>query len=340
MTFKRILTSIFSTLTLTIFISTTVNATAHDDYVSVENCEWWDIGCHLTQDNNRYNTKYPIVLVHGVSGFDEILFVEYFHGIPSELRDGGAKVYIPNLSSWDGVEVRGEQLIAYIQSHVLPNSGASKVNLIGHSMGSPTSRYVAAVYPDVVASVTSANGANSGSHFADFMLYALLPEENPLYASYIGFFEGLLSTVGTILDFLASGESFSQDSMQATYDLSTPGSMEINAKYPDGQPTTSCGSGAETVNGINYYSWGGIGGITNILDPLDYAMTFIGIATADGEETDGLVGRCQQRWGKVLRDDYNLNHTDGSNLLFGMTGFTDAKDIYQSHSNRLREKSL
>jgi len=341
MTAKKILAHIVSTLVLTILASTTASAGAHDDYVNVKDCAWWDLGCKIQQDSNRYNTKYPVVLVHGLSGFDSILMVEYFHQIPSTLRDGNSNVYVPNLSGWDGVEARGEQLVEYIQTHVLPNSGASKVNLIGHSMGSLTSRYVAGVYPELVASVTSVHGVNYGSHFADMMLYKLLPEDSPLYSTYIDFMEGLLNTVGTVIDFLASGEIYDENAIQASYDLSTQGNAELNAKYPAGALTSTCGSGPETAsNGINYYSWGGIGGITNIADPLDYAMEFVGIASANGEETDGLVGRCSQRWGKVLRDDYNLNHTDGSNLLFGMTGFTDTKDIYQSHVSRLRGKNL
>ncbi|PIE40762.1 MAG: lipase [Gammaproteobacteria bacterium] len=325
---------------ITALVAGNAIASSHDDYVSFEDCSWWDFTCKNEQSDNRYNTQYPIVLVHGLSGFEQILFVEYFHGIPSELRDGNAKVYTPNLSSWNGIEVRGEQLVDYIQNHVLPDSGASKVNLIGHSMGSPTSRYVASVYPEIVASVTSVHGANSGSHFSDFMMYQLLPEDSPLYDLYIDITDGLLSTFGSIIDFLSSGEHYEQDAFQATWDLSSEGAAAFNEKYPEGQPTSDCSSGAEEVNGIRYYSWGGIGGITNIFDPLDYAMTFIGQATANGADTDGLVGRCEQMWGNVLRDDYNHNHTDGSNLLFGMTGFTDAKDIYENHANRLRSIGL
>ncbi|MCG8672995.1 MAG: triacylglycerol lipase [Pseudomonadales bacterium] len=339
-TFNKKVVSLFSAVALIFSLSSNSLAGSHDDYVSVKNCSWWDLICKVKQEQNRYNTKYPIVLVHGLSGFDKVLFVEYFHQVPSTLRDGNANVYVPNLSAWDGVEVRGEQLLKYIESHVLPHSGASKVNLIGHSMGSLTSRYVAGVKPGIVASVTSVHGVNYGSHFADFMLHSLLPQDNPLYGTYIDFMDGLLGTLGAVIDFLSSGESFSQDAFQASYDLSTQGNAELNAKYPAGGVTSTCGSGPETAsNGVSYYSWGGIGGVTNVADPLDYAMTFIGMATAN-EQTDGLVGRCSQHWGKVLRDDYNLNHTDASNLLFGMTGFTDPKDIYESHASRLRGKGL
>ncbi len=340
MTFRKTLTTLTSSAVLALSFSTTAKAGGHNDYVNVENCAWYDTFCKIQQTANRYNTKYPIVLVHGLTGFDDILFVEYFHGITDELRDGNADVYIPNLSSWNGIEIRGEQLVDYIQNHVLPASGASKVNLIGHSMGSPTARYVASVHPELVASVTSAHGSNSGSHFADFMLNSLVPEGNPLHDAYISFVTGLLSEVGFVIDYMASGESFDQDAYQASYDLSTQGAAEFNAIHSAGQPTTQCGSGAAEVDGIRYYSWGGDGGITNVLDPFDYVMVFIRDATANGTDTDGLVGRCEQRWGHVLRDDYNHNHFDGTNQLFGMTGLTDPKDIYENQANRLRDLGL
>ena len=325
---------------LAISFSTNANAGAHNSYVGVKSCKWWDARCKYKQHKNRYNTKYPIVLVHGLSGFDELLFVEMFHQIPGTLKNGRARVYVPNVSAWNGVEARGEQLHRYIKKHVLPHSGASKVNLIGHSMGSLTSRYVAGVDPGIVASVTSVHGVNYGSHFADFMLNSLVSKDSPLYKSYIRFMDGLLSTVGAVIDLLASGKFEPQDALQASLDLSTEGNAKLNRKYPAGGVTSYCGSGPEKAgNGVRYYSWGGTGGITNVADPLDYAMTFIRGATAK-EQSDGLVGRCSQRFGKVIRDNYNLNHIDAVNLLFGMTGFTDPKDIFENHASRLRRKGL
>ena len=37
-------------------------------------------------------TRYPIVLVHGIFGFDSFLGVDYFYGIPGALRSDGASV--------------------------------------------------------------------------------------------------------------------------------------------------------------------------------------------------------------------------------------------------------
>ncbi|KHK87290.1 alpha/beta fold hydrolase, partial [Novosphingobium malaysiense] len=54
-------------------------------------------------------------------------------------------------------------------------AGGGKVNLIGHSQGSPTSRVAASLRPDLVASVTSINGVNKGSKVADVVRGVLPP---------------------------------------------------------------------------------------------------------------------------------------------------------------------
>ena len=99
-------------------------------------------------------TKYPIVLTHGMLGFDSILGVDYWYGIPSSLRSDGASVYITEVSQLNTSELRGEELLDQVEE-IAAISGKGKVNLIGHSHGGPTVRYVAAIRPDLVASVTS-----------------------------------------------------------------------------------------------------------------------------------------------------------------------------------------
>jgi len=81
-------------------------------------------------------TKYPIVLVHGLFGFDKLGPVEYFYGIPAALRSGGAQVYVTTVSAANSTEVRGEQLLSQVRQ-ILAATGAAKVNLIGHSHGGP-----------------------------------------------------------------------------------------------------------------------------------------------------------------------------------------------------------
>ncbi len=120
-------------------------------------------------------TQFPILLVHGLFGFDRIGGFELFHGIKQALRAGGARVFIPYLSATHCNEARGEQLLAQID-RVLAGTGAARVNLIGHSQGALAVRYAAALAPDKVASVTSVSGPNHGSELADFLRKALTPD--------------------------------------------------------------------------------------------------------------------------------------------------------------------
>lgn len=59
-------------------------------------------------------TRYPIVLVHGLFGFDSFLGVDYFYGIPSAQQRGGARVFVAQVSAAHSTEVRGEQLLAQV----------------------------------------------------------------------------------------------------------------------------------------------------------------------------------------------------------------------------------
>src|SRR5512147_2704029 len=114
-------------------------------------------------------TKYPIVLEHGLGGFDELFGVyEYWFGIPNALRDGGATVFVTEVSQLNSTEARGEQLIDQIEQ-IVAVTGKPKVNLIGHSHGGLDVRYVAAVRPDLVASVTSVGSPHKGAALADYL---------------------------------------------------------------------------------------------------------------------------------------------------------------------------
>ena len=65
-------------------------------------------------------------------------------------------------------EARGEQLIDQVET-IVAITGKPKVNLIGHSHGGLDVRYVAAVRPDLVASVTAVAGPHKGADLADFL---------------------------------------------------------------------------------------------------------------------------------------------------------------------------
>ena len=76
------------------------------------------LGASAHAQSGYTQTRYPIVLVHGLFGFDSALGVDYFYGIPDALRQGGARVFVAQVSAANSTEVRGEQLLAQAQKLV------------------------------------------------------------------------------------------------------------------------------------------------------------------------------------------------------------------------------
>jgi triacylglycerol lipase len=280
-------------------------------------------------------TRFPIVLVHGLLGFDSVLGVyDYWYGIGNDLRAGGARVYTASVSASNFTEVRGEQLIRDLD-RLRAIHGHARFNLIGHSHGGPTIRYVASVRPDLVASVTLIASPNTGSPVAD-AVGVVLPPGSPLRPLVAGFVDAMSTFLG-----LLSGNTDPQNSLGALASLSSSGAAAFNARHPQGRPTTSCGSGPAIVNGIRYYSWTGTSVLTNIFDISDPVLG-AGALFFGWEQNDGLVGRCSARWGTVLRDDYGWNHGDEVNQFLGLRGLFASSPVAvtRAHANRLKNLGL
>ncbi|MCP5175031.1 MAG: triacylglycerol lipase [Moraxellaceae bacterium] len=288
------------------------------------------LAASTTQAASTYSqTKYPVVLAHGMMGWDTMLGIEYWYQIPNDLRANGANVYTTQASGLESSEVRGEQLLTQVKE-ILAISGQSKVNLIGHSHGGHSVRYVAAMIPNSVASVTTMATPAKGAPMADLIV-------NGGTAGGIG--ATVIQAAGTMLNLLNGGSSLglSVSANRSLASLSTAGSAAFNAKFPQAIPTTACGEGAYEVNGVKYFSFAGTSPKTNFLDPLDLAVGLVAKAFTNGEANDGFVGRCSAHVGKVVRDNYNMNHIDFMNHVFGLRGLTtDPKAIYREQLNRLK----
>lgn len=280
-------------------------------------------------------TRYPVVLVHGLLGFDSLLGIyDYFYGLPSELRSGGAKVYIANVSSSNYSEVRGEQLIRYLDQ-LRATYGYTKFNLVGHSHGGPTVRYVASVRPALVASITTIGAPHTGSKVADG-LRTVAPPGSLLERTLAGFVNAL-----SVFIEILSGDADPQNALGALASLNSAGAATFNTRHPQGKPTTACGQGAAVVNNIRYYSMGGTSVLTNILDISD-PMLGAGSLFFGWEQNDGLVGQCSSHWGVVLRDDYGWNHLDEVNQILGFRGLFSSSpaSVYRAQANRLKNAGL
>jgi triacylglycerol lipase len=277
-------------------------------------------------------TKYPIVLAHGMGGFSETSGLDYWYGIPTDLSANGAQVFVTTESAFNSSEIRGEQLLTQV-NQILAITGSDKVNLIGHSHGAQSVRYVAGVIPTHVSSVTSIGGSNKGSPVADFVY-------NIVSAPVVG--SVLSPLVSQSINFyfqwsgIASGHQYDQDSLAGLNSLTTAGAAAFNVNFPDGIPTTTCGEGAYTAHGINYYSWVGNSLVTNIFDPSD--LMLLGTGMLIPGESDGLAPKCGSHLGQVIRDNYNMNHLDEVNQVAGLVNIFEVSPVtlFRDHANRLK----
>ena len=281
---------------------------------------------------NYTKTRNPIVLAHGMAGFDSLFgVVDYFYGIPFALWSGGAEVYITEVSQFNSSEERGEQLLAQVEEIVAITG--RPVNLIGHSHGGLDARYVAAVRPDLVASVTTVGTPHKGADLATFLRSNL--NEGGFSEAVVSFFA---DSLGVVLG-LISGSTNPQDSVAGLESLSAAGAATFNAAYPQGLPS-GCGDGAHVVHGVRYYSWSGTRPLTNVLDVSDPALGISSLLYS--EANDGLVGRCSSRLGDVIRDNYRMNHLDEVNQVLGLVYWFESnpKSIFRAHANRLKNAGL
>ncbi|WP_034590247.1 lipase family alpha/beta hydrolase [Acinetobacter variabilis] len=284
-------------------------------------------------------TKYPIVFSHGMAGFIQVgtdqFGLDYWYQILPDLARNGANVWATRVSPFNSSEIRGEQLLEQVKE-IAAITGADKVNLIGHSHGGPTIRYVAGSEPKLVASLTTVGAPHKGSPVADLILKA---EGTAIEAPLLGTIN-LVSKAITWAQGL-DPNSYPHDSLAGGSSLTALGSANFNQRYPIGMPTTTCGEGAYQQKGIYNYSFTGVGQVTNPLDP-DSALKVTALLVDGGKENDGLVSRCSAKFGKTIRDNYNWNHLDEVNQLLGLKNVfaPDPVDVYRQHANRLKLQGL
>ncbi|MEE4078786.1 triacylglycerol lipase [Pseudomonas viridiflava] len=290
-------------------------------------------------------TRYPLLLVPGLLGFVRLVVYPYWFGIVKALERGGATVIPVMVSGVNSTEIRGEQLLKIIEQTVR-ETGVAKVNLIGHSQGALTVRYVAARRPDLVASVTSVAGPNYGSELADYLERHFPP--GTLGGRVVNAVIGLLAWTIVAFETGYRGPKLPMDITASHQSLTTTGVALFNRQYPQGLPEVWGENGEELVDGVRYYSWSGIlkPGITNrgrnLIDGTNvtcriFARTF----RKERGQSDGMVGRFSSHLGTVIGDDFALDHFDIVNQTFGLVGKgADPVRLFMKHAARLKAAGL
>jgi triacylglycerol lipase len=209
-------------------------------------------------------TRHPIVLVHGLLGFDVIalgnLRQEYFRGVRARLEQTGHRVNVVRVSPFASVRKRAEQL-----AQQLATIEGERVNIIAHSMGGIDARLAISRLGmhEKVASLTTIGTPHFGTPLADST--AALAAFN-LPGKWIA---ALSSELGGFAD------------------LSTDRMLAFNAEVPD-------------VPEVAYASYRGWlpkdGRVHQLLIP-----TFAILHRIVGDN-DGIVPASSQAWGELLGD--------------------------------------
>lgn len=310
---------------------------------------------HNGTDPSYTQTQYPIVLVHGLYGFDDIFGHDYWYRIVEALELGGATVYTMPVPKLNSTEYRGEYLIAALEE-LSAVSGHSKFHLMGHSHGGPTTRYLIGTAPELLASVTTIGGVNAyGVDYIDEVIHHF----EGFILGPIG--QGMLNALAEIIEWTGGNKQNHQSFALASFrSLSAEGTKAFNTVHSHGLPANwdhedfvsdYCMNGSDpvsgassvTVNGhsIRLLSWSGIGVGTNVLDPLDLLINFAHEKLNHGAG-DGFVDRCASHFGQIVRSDYDLDHVDQINQTFGMRRATSTNPlvIYRVIANKLKTENL
>ncbi|KAG9029998.1 hypothetical protein FRB95_004644 [Tulasnella sp. JGI-2019a] len=255
--------------------------------------------------------RHPIVLVHGLFGYDTLFGITtYWHDIPEALAAAGAEVLVARVPSTSSVETRAAQLAAQI---ALKYTGRS-VHLIGHSMGGLDCRYLVSKLLDGagfrVLSVTTISTPHRGSPLADFGA-----------ATKVAKLPGIHRAMNKL--------PFGDGDGQAYACLTTANAHAFNASTPD-------------VAGVRYFSWGASFN-PGPLDLIGWGAYQPFLHAVEGPN-DGAVSVRSAQWGEYLGTIPGVNHTEivghkvYSCVLRGEAALFDHGGFYVRHASMLAQE--
>jgi triacylglycerol lipase len=213
----------------------------------------------------------PIILVHGLLGFDEVKLcgyklASYFPGIVEALEPAGNRVFVARLSPTRGIAERAEELKRFIDARV-PDE---PVHVLAHSMGGLDTRWMISRLDmaDRVLSLTTIGTPHRGTAFADWGIRR---------------FERLLKPVFDLCGL----------PKQAFYDLTTINCRRFNEEVPDAPGVRYFSVAGRHVDGWRSLRW----------------RWFWTIVSAAEGENDGVVSLASAKYGEDFEiwDDDHLS---------------------------------
>ena len=262
-------------------------------------------------------TKYPLLLVHGVF-FRDFKHFNYWGRIPEELMKNGATIYYGEHQSAASVDDSARELEQRIL-RIIRENGYEKLNVIAHSKGGLDMRTALAktsVAP-YIASLTTVNTPHRGCEFADYLLNKI-PEAQQ---------QAVANTYNSAAAKLGDPNP---DFMAAVTDLTSAACSRRNETVRD-------------VPGVYYQSIGSVLAKPSAgRFPLN--MTYHLVNLFDGKN-DGLVGEKSFPWGSDFKmlaasGKRGISHGDVIDLnRENFDGF-DVREYYVQLVSDLRQKGF
>ncbi|KEF56898.1 triacylglycerol lipase [Exophiala aquamarina CBS 119918] len=226
--------------------------------------------------------RYPIVLAHGLMGFDELRLagqylpsLHYWRGIKDAFNEHGIECITTAVPTTGSIDERAKALY----SQILEKLPAEPVNIVAHSMGGLDARYlISRLCPDPttefqVASLTTVATPHRGSSAADMLFRDIGPD--------------LLPRLYRLLERLKiSSGAFSQ--------LTTP---YINSRFNPVTPNSAS---------TRYFSYGATA-TPHLLSVFRISHDLL--AEVEGPN-DGLVSVRSARWGEYKGTLVGVTHLD------------------------------
>lgn len=226
--------------------------------------------------------KAPIVLMHGMAGFEAIGPAEYFYGVADALRDDGYDVLVTVVDPFQSVDVRAAQAKTQIEDF-MAQTGALRVHLVGHSQGGLDARFVVASLGlgDRVATVTTIATPHRGIELIDVSTGLIPGDATAALAALSSAFLG--TATGTTADLAAQLAGISHQYCHDVFNPENPDDSRVRYFSVSGvtQPWLA----------VDLFS-------TDIVDPLLLSAYWLNLALEG--ENDGLVPLESAKWGEYL----------------------------------------
>lgn len=270
----------------------------------------------------RETTRFPILLVHGWTGFEAIGPLTYFYNVADMLAEHGYPYTVAVLDPYNSTTVRSGQLAPQVDE-TLASWRARKVNLLGHSQGGIDSRAVVSSlgYGDRVSALMTIASPHHGTYVTDLAL-GLAP----------GAVEDL---VGLLLNFVGAVTAQQKSDAKASfYSLSEQYmTEEFNPQNPDDPRVEYISYTGRTCDALAFLD--AKNDCQDLVDPL-IGWSWTILQNARGAN-DGLVTVESAKWGDY-RGEMIADHIDEVGQILGVTDPDfDHLDFYRARARELAQ---